>query len=495
MIEQQTEIERKFDVDEDYVLPALSLVDGVVKQSSPAEFELESTYFDTADLRLAAAHVTLRRRTGGPDEGWHLKLPVAGEERRETRVPLGATRRVPAALSRLVRVHVRDHRLVPVATIRTTRVVRRLFGGKGRELAQVCDDRVTTTSADGGGAGWREIEVELVDGERMLLDTVGARLSEAGARPASSSSKLARTLGPRIPTDAPRIMGSSAGAVIGRYLAEQIDQLQSCDAAVREDAEDAVHQMRVASRRLRSTLATYQPLFDRTVTDPLRDELRWLGTVLGPVRDLEVVRERLSGLLADDHVADRRLRELVDRDLTAQRREVRRHLLAELDGGRYFRLLDALDALACSPPLTPVARIKAKQVLPGRVHHAWKQLRRAYKAAAEVDLAEAERSDRLHETRKKAKRARYAAEAVAARFGKPATSFASGMKDLQTVLGDVQDSVVSAAELGRLTSVANDSFALGRAQVLEEEQGRTSMASVEAAWSKASAPKLRNWLR
>ncbi len=494
MVDEQMEVERKFEVDDAFVLPALSIVDGVARQGSAQEFELEATYFDTADLRLAAAHVTLRRRAGGPDEGWHLKLPVAAEERREIRVPLGAGRRVPVALARLVRVHVRDQRLAPVATIRTTRVVRRLLGGNGRELAQVCDDRVSTTASDGDG-GWREIEVELVGGGRGLLDAVGTRLIEAGARRATSGSKLARTLGSRIPPESPPIKGSSAGAVVSRYLAEQIDQLKACDPAVRDDAEDAVHQMRVATRRMRSTLASYRPLFDREVTDPIREELRWLGTVLGPARDLEVIRERLGELLADDDVADRDLRTRVDRVLAARRREARQLLLAELDGSRYFRLLDALDALVCSPPLTALAGRGARRVLPELVRRSWKQLRRARDAAAEPDLPDAERALRLHENRKKAKRARYAAEAVAARFGKPATKFSSRMKHVQSVLGHVQDSVVSAAELGRLTDAAADSFALGRAQVLEEERGQQSLAEFDRVWSRASAPKLRRWLR
>ncbi len=487
------EVERKFEVDDTFVLPALSIMDGVAEQGKPQEFELEATYFDTVDLRLAAVGVTLRRRTGGPDEGWHLKLPVAADERREVRAPLGAGRRVPVALSRLVRVHVRDQRLVPIVTISTARVVRRLIGGKGRELAEVADDRVRTTSPD-GDSGWREIEVELRDGKRPLLDAVGDRLIEAGARPARSSSKLARTLRLPTPALAPRITGSSAGSEVTRYLVEQVSQLQAQDLGVREDTADSIHQMRVAIRRMRSTFATYRPLFDREVTDPLRDELRWLATLLGPARDLEVVQDRLDELLAADGVADRHLKVLVDRDLVARRRAARRELLAELDGARYFRLLDALDALIAAPPLTELAGGSAKSVLPKPVRRSWKRLNGAAAAAAEPDLSDAERDRRLHAARKAAKRARYAAEAIGDRFGKPAKKFAKKMKHVQTVLGHVQDSVVSAEELSRLTGVTGDSFALGRAQVLEQERGRRALAKFDSVWSAASAPKLRRWL-
>lgn len=494
MVEEQLEIERKFEVDDAFVLPALSIVDGVAGLTQPQEFELESTYFDTVDLRLAAAGVTLRRRTGGADEGWHLKLPVAAEERREMRAPLGAGRRIPVALQRLVRAHVRDEPLAAVATIRTVRVVRRLIGGKGGELAEVADDRVRASSPDGAG-GWREIEVELLDGARSLLDAVGDRLIEAGARPARSASKLARTLGRRIPAAAAQDTGSSAGSVVVRYLTEQVAQLKAFDPGVRGGAEDAVHQMRVAIRRMRSTLATFRSLFDREATDPIRDELRWLAALLGPARDLEVVKDRLDGLLDGDGVANRRLKQLVDRDLIARQRDARRRLLAELDGPRYFRLLDTLDALIGAPPLTAIADKSAKAVLTTPVRRTWRRLRRAREAAVEPDLTENERDRRLHEARKAAKRARYAAEAVTGRLGKPAKKFGSRMKKLQTVLGHVQDSVVSAAELSRLTTVTGDSFALGRAQVLEEERGVQSLAKFETAWAKASAPKLRRWLR
>lgn len=487
------EIERKFEVDDTFVLPALSLVDGVAELSRPAELSLESTYYDTADLRLAAAGITLRRRTGGPDEGWHLKLPVATEERREVGAPLGAGRRIPAALLRQVRVHVRDEPLAAVATIRTVRVLRRLIGGKGRELAEVADDRVISTSPQGGGA-WREIEVELIDGRAGLLDAVGDRLLEAGARPARSTSKLGQALGRDIPAASVRAGDSSAGATVIEYLAEQVARLKACDPGVRAGTEDTVHQMRVAIRRMRSTLATYRSLLDRETTDPVRDELRWLASLLGPARDLEVVRDRLADLLDDDGVADRRLRTVVDRDLNTRRREARRELLAGLDGPRYFRLLDSLDALIGSPPLTARAGKSARSALRKPNRRSWKRLCRAHATAVEDGLPDSERDRRLHETRKAAKRARYAAEAAAPRLGAPARKFATRMKRLQAVLGHVQDTVMSSAELGRLNSVCGESLALGRAQVLEEQRGRGALAKLDPAWSKAAAPKRTAWL-
>lgn len=494
MLQTHIEVERKFEVDETFAVPELSALDGVAGLGPSLEWELDSAYLDTADLRLAAADITLRRRTGGTDEGWHLKLPAGADERQEIRAPLGTGRRPPAALLRQVRAHVRDAPLTTVATIRTARVVHALLGSAGEVLAKICDDRVVARAGEDPQRHWREIEAELVAGDRGLLSAVETAVFAAGARPARGHSKLGRALDARVPQPPTPPTGSSAGAVVVRYLAEQVAAIVASDPAVREDAPDAVHQMRVAVRRLRSTLTTFRPLLDRDYTEPIRAELQWLGIVLGPARDLEVLRERLSALLAEDGVADRRLQGEVDRTLRTRRRAARRTMLAELDGARYFRLLDALDDMVAQPPLRKRAGRKAAAVLPRLVARSWTRLHRAAEAALADDLTAAEQATRLHEARKKAKRARYAAEAVRPHFGKPAKSFARRMKRLQTVLGHAQDSTVGSAELAGLTGSVQDPFVLGRAQVLEEQRWRDAVHEFDGAWAKAARPALRRWL-
>lgn len=489
------EVERKFEVDDAFAVPELSAVREVDSVGPSVDVALAAVYVDTPDLRLAAAGITLRRRTGGPDAGWHLKLPVDDDERLELRAPLGAGRRAPAALLRRIKAYVRDIPMTTVATIDTLRVVHQLLGPTGEVLAEVCDDRVAASTADEPERRWREIEVELVTGDRGLLAAVGTALFAAGARPARSRSKLGRALDERVPQRPAPPTGSTAGAVIRRYLAEQVAAIVSGDPAVREDAPEAVHQMRVAGRRLRSALTTYRPLFDRDTTEPIRAELKWLGTVLGPARDLEVLRERLAGLLAEDGVADRGLRNQVERTIVARRREARRSLLTELDGARYFRLLDALDALVADPPLRGKAGRKAGAALRPLVARSWKRLRRSVDDAIAVGLTDDEQATRLHEARKDAKRTRYAAEAVQPHFGKPAKRFAKRMTRLQTVLGDAQDSSVGSAELASMAGVVPDGFALGRAQVLEERRWHDAVTDFRAAWDKASRPALRRWLR
>ena len=205
----QLEVERKFDVDEPFALPAFEGLDGVATVDPPVEHHLEATYHDTADLRLLQGRVTLRRRTGGPDAGWHLKLP-AGSARRELHAPLGrAVKNPPKGFLSPVAGLLRGASTAPVAGLRTRRVVTVLRDAAGRALAEVADDTVTATAfaADSGRpAGvqaWREVEVELVEGDEALLAAVGERLTDAGARPSPSASKAGRVLATRLPEEPP----------------------------------------------------------------------------------------------------------------------------------------------------------------------------------------------------------------------------------------------------------------------------------------------------
>jgi inorganic triphosphatase YgiF len=207
---EHVETELKFEVSLHFVVPELSgLADGVTV-TEPQVRLLVASYFDTRDLRLAATGITLRRRTGGTDAGWHLKLPVGAGTRRELQAPLGdaAATTVPPELAALVASWVEDHPLQVVAVLETRRTVRNLVSADGQILAEVADDTVTgqipsLSDSPAEPVTWREIEVELVSGGPQILAAARSRLAAAGARPSSSASKLGRLLSTPRPKPAP----------------------------------------------------------------------------------------------------------------------------------------------------------------------------------------------------------------------------------------------------------------------------------------------------
>jgi inorganic triphosphatase YgiF len=204
------EIERKYAVDAGFVLPDLSAVPGVAAVTGPHTYHLTAVYHDTPGMRLAAARVTLRRRTGGADAGWHLKLPAGAGARREVHAPLGPEGEdVPAELASLVSEQAGGEPLRPIARLQTTRTVRHLLDSAGQVLAEVADDEVTGSLPGQGSSktegprnpvawpaavAWREVEIELAHGPAGLLDAAGRLLLEAGARPSPAASKLSLVL-------------------------------------------------------------------------------------------------------------------------------------------------------------------------------------------------------------------------------------------------------------------------------------------------------------
>jgi inorganic triphosphatase YgiF len=204
--DEHLETEQKYDVDAGFVLPDLRGLAGSARATLPRRYYLTATYFDTDDLDLIKNHITLRRRVGGADEGWHLKRPVRKDTRQELHVPLGEGQAtdaatVPAMLAAQVEDITAGQRLRPIAILDTERTVVTLASPAGQGLAEIADDRVTGTrlgEPDDEPLTWREIEVEVVgEGPAApgLLETVGQALRGAGARRSSSASKLARLLG------------------------------------------------------------------------------------------------------------------------------------------------------------------------------------------------------------------------------------------------------------------------------------------------------------
>jgi inorganic triphosphatase YgiF len=197
------ETEQKYDAAADFTVPDLSGLEGRLRAAGRHRYYLSATYFDTDELDLIKNKLTLRRRVGGSDEGWHLKRPVGKDTRQEVRAPLsdGDPTAVPAELAGQVADAAAGRPLHPVAILDTERTVVTLTNRAGEPVAEVADDLVTGTRLDEPGAEpmrWREIEVEIIgdsDDAPRVLETVGRALREAGATPSSSSSKLGRVLG------------------------------------------------------------------------------------------------------------------------------------------------------------------------------------------------------------------------------------------------------------------------------------------------------------
>jgi CHAD domain-containing protein len=503
MVTKHRETERKYEADSG-ALPSLAGLPQVADQAGPEEETLEAEYYDTEDLLLIRAGITLRRRRGGADEGWHLKLPAGRDSRREIRSPLGPPdRAVPEELADLVRAWIRGQALQPAAHITTTRRRRVLLDEAGNSLAEVVADDVSaqTLGRSTTISRWHEAEIELTGGDHSLLKAAGKLLRHAGLRPADHAAKLERAFAGQLPSAGlqDRPAGTSGDVVLG-YIRAQSGALKSLDPLVRRGEPDSVHRMRVASRRLRAALQSFGKVLDAHSTTHLRSELRWLGTELGEVRDGEVLVERLRSRLRQTP-AELVMGPVVARvqaHFAPRQAAGRQALLEALDSERYMELLASLDRLLEDPPLTAAAGRPASAELPAAVARAYRRERRRMRRALRAPAGPA-REKALHDARKAAKRARYAAEALRPVSGKRARRFAKQQKKLQSVLGDHQDAVMARGttrDLGvRAFRGGENAFSFGLLHERESSEARELQDRARRTWKHASAARYRRWLR
>ena len=500
------ETEVKYDAPAGSGLPRLDGIPQVTSVSEPEAEHLEADYYDTEDLRLIRAGITLRRRAGGHDAGWHLKLPLGAGTRREIQLPPGDDGGpVPAELAGLVRAHTRSELLRPVVRMTTDRQRLILLGQAGESLAEVAADDVSaqTLGATTTLSRWREVEVELTGGGRDVLDAADDLLRAAGLRRSGRAAKLERALRGRLPNQPqPESLTSRSPAarIVLAYLRTHAERMKSLDPMVRTDEPDAVHQMRVCTRRLRSTLRSFDSVIEPRSTQQVAAELRWLGGVLGEVRDAEVLAGRLQAMLAQTpaELVIGPVQARVQGHFASVRAGSRTAMLSALDSQRYFSLLDGLDKLLTEPPLTKQAGRPAADVLPPA---AWRTYRRVRKRMRAAQQARAGRATdvALHEARKAAKRARYAGEAIGPALGAEADRFARQMKKIQTVLGDRQDTVIGRQvelELGISAQLAGESaFTYGLLYGRDIAAAERLRVSARRAWKKMPADRYRHWMR
>lgn len=499
---RQVEVERKFAAEPDALLPSFH---GVAEVGATRDFQLVANYFDTPDYCLAQAGITLRRRTGGTDSGWHLKVPAAEHHRIEIHAELTDSRSpllVPEALRAEIADVVELRPLLPVAELRTHRIERELSTQRGGAvLGILCDDTVLALRPTPDGERthrWRELEVELVTGhETWLGDVSQALLAAPGVSHSHDASKLAKALGD-LPTPPELSPSTPAHHVLVDYLAAQVGVIQARAHDIRTDTTDAVHKTRVATRRLRSALRTFRGLFDRTITDPLREELKWYAGELGGARDAEVVMARLTSALEDvspdaieGPVADRLTSEL-------QRAHHRAHgaAVAALNSPRYVALQQSLIRLLTDPPLGAEALRPAREVLPAPIDQARHRTMRWYRRSKR--LTGAAHWSALHEVRKKAKAMRYACEAVAPAFA-DASATARAWEEVTESFGDLQDSAVAQDRLRELAAIAHQhgesAFTYGVLYGREVTRSGFDLSTSEAALHQANSKPQRGWLR
>lgn len=494
------EREVKLTVGPMYQLPDLREVVPGAGSEDEEPLRFVASYYDTPDLRLARWGCSLRYRTG---EGWCVKLPLTvdnGRFDRDERIFTAGPGRPPEAAVDLVRAYVRTGPLRLAVRLQTLRRRVAIVDGARSRVAEVVDDEVSVLDGRRVAARFREIEVELVNGsaDDDLLEAVAHRLEAAGARARGEVPKFVRALLPRS-AEPPEIVvedvtpKSSVLQVVRAAIASSAVRMLRHDAGVRlgEDPE-ALHQARVATRRLRSDLRTFRSLLDPVWNEDLRAELGWLGGELGTVRDLDVLDDRIRGRvkLLPDEDADVAPK-LLSRVRT-EREAARAELMSAMREPRYLVLLDRVVAAASDPAVQPeMAEMPAERVMGDLMDGPWRHLRRTIDALgpASVDAD-------LHQARIRAKRARYAAETLAPVFGKRARRFAARAADLQTVLGEHQDAVMAVSWLRAQAggTSARATFAAGELAGIERRARATARDAWPAAWRALKPKKLRFWV-
>jgi CHAD domain-containing protein len=292
---------------------------------------------------------------------------------------------------------------------------------------------------------------------------------------------------------------SSAGDVVLAYLRTQAHTLKTLEPAVRADEFDSVHQMRVATRRVRAVLRTFGQVIPRTDSEHLAGELQWLGRELGAARDTEVLAGHLRDSLrpTPPELLIGPVQARVQGHFAPLRAAARGALMKALDSPRYARLLAELDRVAAGPARGPLAGGPAREVLPAAVRRAYRQAKRRMRTARHTPDGPA-RDAALHQVRKSARRTRYAAEAATPAIGKKAQKLAKQMKHVQSVLGDHHDAVLArqaARDLGIGAHLAGENaFTYGLLHERELHHAERLQTRASKVWRDASRPKHRRWM-
>ncbi len=481
------EVERKFVVSEDFVLPDINAVPSITSVTKHPAFSMEAIYFDTVDLALFRWGITLRQRRGGEDAGWHLKLPVrSGQKDVRDELHVSDQSEVPAAFVEIVSPLLMGRPLQPLVTLKTVRQPFNLISAETK--IELVDDWVSIFESGSPTTFFREVEIEVISGGQhsdAVLDELSVALVAAGAKP-SSISKVARAFGKgtrqvpdvaQLPT--PKATDLAANA-LRAIISTDVTRLLLADVDVRRDANDGVHQMRVAARRLRSALRTFSPLFDQLWADGLREELAWIAGELGNVRDTEVLQRRL--ILHADSLPDSVRVDLVPflvEFLDRRQDNARSSALAALRSDRHDHLIEDLVQATRDPQVTDEAFRPGSNVLIPPVKRSFRVLKRAMNRLDDNPAT-------WHAVRIKAKRTRYAVESLSPIFGKEYVRLGKLLSQLTEELGTHQDATVAQQQLADMADSAsgNVAYGLGMLSAYELSVAMNDRESVSRLWPK-----------
>ncbi|MDR4465361.1 MAG: CYTH and CHAD domain-containing protein [Nitrospira sp.] len=428
-ISAHPERELKLSIDDNFRLPRLP--------GTPLPRRLLiSTYYDTAAYDLAHARITLRHRVERGKKTWQLKLPL-GVDRQEVEAP-DEQADPPASLRRLLVLHLRHRKLAPVITLRVWRTGLQIRQGQV-PLAEIALDRVAVVQNGITIQRFRELEIELQQGDDDTLRTIERQMRDAGASDHDGRSKFFRALSLQpAPPAPPPDRKAPVGAHVQWALARHVEWLLAHDPGTRLGTEsESLHQLRVAVRRVRAVLRTARPILLPAWGTALDHELEWLGVVLGPARDLDV---QLAYFLEESSGLDARERTLLEpliSHLRDQRNAAQQVVLRALTSTRYLELIRRLQQAAQAPSV-----IESPLTVPQLARQAFKKLRKALRC-----LRPSPSDAALHRIRIKTKRARYAAELAKGSVGKPATRFIKAARAVQDLLGVHQDAIQAERQL------------------------------------------------
>jgi CHAD domain-containing protein len=441
-----------------------------------------STYFDTADRRLLRRGVTLRCRVERGRSRWQLRLP---QESGRLVVEADGGPVPPIEIYELLTAYLGGRKLGPAAKLRTRRRGVRIHDGQAE--AEVVADAVSIMNGAQEVDAYDELEVELVEGDETLLDVLERRLHDAGAQPAEAELQLERAFGELPPrAEAPPDKDAPPLEHLLFQVRTQYEAIVRHDPGVRLglDPED-VHDLRVATRRLRAMLRAAREMLAPDWSEALREELKWLAGELGPLRDADVFLAYLRDETKDFRDSDRAGADELTAMVEADRSAAHVRAIDALRTDRYLALLQELERTARAPrvvstsvPLDTIAR---------------REFRKLRKAARRITPSSPD--DEVHELRKKGKRARYAAELAETAVGKRARGFLKHAKRFQDAVGEHQDAVVAEEHLRELQERGGReaAFAAGRLVERQRERKRQARAQLPAAWRELKQAGKKAW--